>query len=732
LSSDFWMPQVTQDGQIYYLNTQTGQRSRDLPVEVDDVPVGELAVLASSPPSSRSGTGAGLLNALTQPSIASFGIPKRSGTPEPWVRRLADDGRSYFYWNKLTGQMSWTIPEPEGAVKMGRNRALTGSSTTSSDLFSSPDEDLAPTRSRSDSATSQIHRGQDRNHSKLEHVSDSEDSGLYSLDHGDSPLASGRSHSGQDLFADQIAYRRPSVELTAAEKIAQSLQQSLASPPADLVSDLSHIAHNAIAAVVQKNQSLVGVSRRTEHGQLDDLIRAVVTTVRNLLYISAPPGHIPSSLIPRDARGRRETTASQTLLKPAQRKVTATLSKLVLSARAMEYDSGPAAHETASRIDSDAEELDRAIMTFVVEVQRCQNEQLGSVGAKRVQGCFSAVYLGLGLVGAGNAGSWKGFGWVPLDDNDEAPQRILDGAVFSEFKTHMVSMGARFGTFHNALKSIGDECQQRVWSASRELLSGLASLLLFVANIHIARHVDIDGVYSDTADAERATLYSQTVDRARLLTRMLEAVVQALYDDAATLLLTIQRVRHLTRRASRQDRDLQCEYLDAISTSLKSNLQFLMQTLDALLSLGHDQADMAQGEYTSAIELRMSRLSIIDSRFDARPMSLVDPADPESEDIVDIEVAFGTSGIKKTGPILSDRAPRSQSQLSDTTITFTDRSFMNAASSYDPTLSAHTLVPSSSETSTDAMSISDSNSILDDEPTTKRAATNAKKIKNLR
>lgn len=397
---------------------------------------------------------------MAEPSIAGFGIPKRSGTPEPWARQLSDDGMSYYYRNKLTSQVSWTIPETEGAVKMGRNRALTSSSTASSDLFSSPDEDLVPTRLRSDSATSQTRHRQDRNQSKQEHVSDSDDSGLYSPDHGYSPSTSGRSHTSQDQFADQVADKKPSVELTAAEKIAQSLQQSLAPPPPDLISELSHIAHNAIADVVHKNQSLVGVSRRTDHGQLDNLIRAAVITVRNLLYISAPPGHIPGNLVPRDVRSRRETTASQTLLKPAQRKVTATLSKLVLSARAMEYDSGPAAHETASRIDSDAEELDRAIMTFVVEVQRCQNEQLGGVGAKRIQGCFSAVYLGLGLVGAGYAGNWKGFGWVPLDDNDEVPQRILDGTVFSEFKTLMVSMQARFGTFHNALKSIGNECRE--------------------------------------------------------------------------------------------------------------------------------------------------------------------------------------------------------------------------------------------------------------------------------
>jgi len=141
-----------------------------------------------------------------------------------------------------------------------------------------------------------------------------------------------------------------------------------------------------------------------------------------------------------------------------------------------------------------------------------------------------------------------------------------------------------------------------------------------------------------------------------------------------------------------------------------------MQTLDALLSLGYDQADMAQGEYTGAIEWRISRLSIIDSHFDARPMSVLDPADPESEDIVDIEVAFGASGMKKSAAILNDRMPtfRSQSQLSDTTITLTDRSLM-IASTYDPTMSVHTLVPSTSEKLQDVISMSDSASILDDD-----------------
>ena len=392
---------------------------------------------------------------LAETTLAGFGVPKRSGTPEPWTKRLADDGMTYFYMNKLTGQVTWTLPETEVSARKGRPRALTTSSTASSDILSHDEPDQI-VRSRSDFVARQDRGMRERRPSTSDHISDSDDSAVYSSDPDNSPSTSRSSQSGQREESAPAVQRNPALELTAAERIAQSLQQSLAPPPPELVSDLSHIARDAITSVVQKNQSLTGVSRRSEQAQaLDNLIRLVVVAVRNLLYISAPPsGHIPSQLMPRDARDRRETTAAQTLLKPAQRKVTATLSKLVLSARAMEYNSGPAAQETASRIESDAEELDRAIVAFVVEVQRYHSEQQqGAVGAKRVQGSFSVMHIGLGLVGAGYGGTWKGFGWVPMDETEEFPQTVLSSDAFSEFKTHMVSVQAKFGSLHIALRN---------------------------------------------------------------------------------------------------------------------------------------------------------------------------------------------------------------------------------------------------------------------------------------
>lgn len=719
MSNDFWMPQVTLDGQIYYVNTQTGQHSRDLPAEIGETSDGDLAALTTIQSGSRAGLGNGLgFSALAESSLAGFGIPKRTGTPEPWVRKLADDGMAYYYLNKFTGEVSWSLPDNEGSANKGRPRAMTASSTTSN----SNKPDLTG-RARSNSVASQV-RG--RRESSAEHVSDSDDSGVYSSDQEDGLSASDHSQGRRrDLSQDDTASRTPAMELTDAERVAQSLQGALAPLSPDLVSDLSHVARDAITLVMQTNQSFSGLPRRAEYVHtLDSLIRAVVIAVRNLLYISTPPsGHIPTHLDPQDARDRHEVTASQALLKPVQRKVTATLSKLVLSARAMEYDSGPAAQETTSRIQSDAEELDRAIVTFVAEVQRCHSEhRFGGTGGKRIHGCFSAIYLGLGLVGGGCAGTWKGFGWVPVDDTEEVPQRILASNIFSEFKTHMASVQAKFGTFHSALKDKNNESQQGAWTASKEVLSGLWTLLSFVANIHVARHVDIDGFYVETANPEDAALYIQAVENARILARTLEAVVQALYDDAAILLLMTQRVRCAMGRSPWQDKDAHYEYLDSIATSLKSNLQFLLQTLDALLTLGHTQADIAQGEYQVAIDWRMSHLSFMDSHFGVRPMSMVNPSDPESEDIVDIEVALSGS----TAKVLGDRIPtlRCQSQLSDTTITLTDRTYRDSRSVYEPSISPHTLLASEGERDMNSLDLGDSSA-------TARAASNAQKIKKI-
>lgn len=415
------------------MNTQTGQRSRDLPQEADDdVSDGDLAGLTTQT-SSRSGTSAGLgfgpngsLEESGSRDPAGFGILRRTGTPEPWARRLADDGMSYYYYNTLDGQVQWTRPD---------------------DLARALDPQAPHLQSQNGSNRHSIY---------------SDDSDVDPLD----PLRSARprrptgpSRPMPDSPPQRLPDERFITDLTSAERIAQTLQQALSPPPPELVTDLSAFAKSAIQAVVDNIQPN-GLSRQPEEDErMDELIDGVVLAVRNLLYVSAAPaGQIPSYLLPRDAP--KPNSSSQSPLKPAQRKVTATLSRLVLSARAMQYDSGSSLPDTLTRIEVDADELERAVLSFVLEVQRTQHTALPDSPEakphKRLQGVFSTANVGLGLVGAGAAAGWKGFGWVATGDPSDSPGRVLGTGVLAELSSYLSFLEEDFSFLARAVR-ISDE-----------------------------------------------------------------------------------------------------------------------------------------------------------------------------------------------------------------------------------------------------------------------------------
>lgn len=81
---DFWIPQVTQEGQIYYANTLTGQYSRDLPKEPDeDVEDSAVVGLTTSQSTTRSGTGAELgFVPKSSTTVAPSMITSRGPSPE--------------------------------------------------------------------------------------------------------------------------------------------------------------------------------------------------------------------------------------------------------------------------------------------------------------------------------------------------------------------------------------------------------------------------------------------------------------------------------------------------------------------------------------------------------------------------------------------------------------------------------------------------------------------------
>jgi son of sevenless-like protein len=244
----------------------------------------------------------------------------------------------------------------------------------------------------------------------------------------------------------------PDPQLTSAEKLAQTLQQSLAPAPPDSVTALSTVARQSVAAIVTAVQTHDPSARPSSQILLEDRILASVIAIRHLLYISSPPyGHVPSHLYRKDgpASGPSIPQSLQAQLKPAQRRVTATLSKLVLAALATQYDTISLTSEVSERMETDAAELDRALVTFVTEVQKIHN-QMPQPPSRRLFATLLPTNVGLGLMGAGAAGGWKGLGWAPIDSQRQ-PKRDLSADVLAELKVEIAELEEKLVDLHSAV-----------------------------------------------------------------------------------------------------------------------------------------------------------------------------------------------------------------------------------------------------------------------------------------
>lgn len=245
--------------------------------------------------------------------------------------------------------------------------------------------------------------------------------------------------------------------LTSAEKLAQTLQHALAPPLPDSVTTLSALTRQSVAAIVTAVQSHDSPNRALAQASLENRIADSVIAIRHLLYISSPPyGHVPSHLYPRDGAVSSPSIpqALQAQLKPAQRRVTATLSKLVLAALAAQYDTKSFTSEVSERMETDAAELDRALVTFVTEVQKI-NGQLPHEPSRRLFAALLPINVGLGLMGAGAAGSWNGFGWVGTDAQRQ-PRRDLSTDVLAELKAVIAQLEEKLVDLHSTVFEGGE------------------------------------------------------------------------------------------------------------------------------------------------------------------------------------------------------------------------------------------------------------------------------------
>ena len=179
----------------------------------------------------------------------------------------------------------------------------------------------------------------------------------------------------------------------------------------------------------------------------------------------------------------------------------------------------------------------------------------------------------------------------------------------------------------------------------------------------------------DAGATPNRELYLQTVDKARRLVRKLEVAVQAVYDEGAAILMALQ-----TLRSAMTDFPASWHQLLSLTAILQTNLGVVCETFEALLSVGHDQAELGQGEYNGSIEWRMSRVSIIESRIAAvvtlpRIAGASSHSEAEAEDeVVNMELAFRRPDPRtkltgsETSSIGSSTLYRNPSQSSETSL----------------------------------------------------------------
>ncbi|CAG8654839.1 12140_t:CDS:2, partial [Acaulospora colombiana] len=645
-------------------------------------------------------------------------------TPEPWVKRLTDDGQAYYYYNPVTEEASWARPEPtldgyqsggqgQGSHGYGPNaNATSGAGNRAGqqqqqqpiqqgsvphqgggDLYNHqnssqthfqprPGATRLGTRDRAGSEAS--YSGRERDNRRASVYSDDSEVSPYGKD-----LRPGITHHNTDPGLTQLSSSTNTTstanvrpwptpggkpgEATAALQatgianplqVALALQSEMAPPSLPPLTIYSDKAGEAISAVVEafsgnadgtkangvngmngdpaQPQSAVSptttlvdslndrTSTETARVQtMADRVALVVVAVRNLLYVSGTlTGSLPnlgSTALTNHSGGGGLNSVGAGLnedvdwvrqeIKPYQRKVTATLSKLVLSARAVnsnpDWPGGRAG--AGGRVESDAAELQRAVTTFVYQIQRTA----ASSRAKRLQGVMipgeGSAGIGPGLIGAGVAGGWKGAGFVPVGDSTlggtGGPEIRLGREVVSELAGLKLAAEEKMNSLRMAIEKYkaastanlprgeyDTRAADLVILNGRLVIGHITDFLLHAEDVHIATAVDVMGTDGDD-DA-----YLAGVKRARELIRTFETAKQALYDDGAVLLMTSQAIHvssfgtlSVTSSSSMKPGGPVDVLLQTAIPAIQSNLGTVMEALELLLNIAHEQDEVNAG-----------------------------------------------------------------------------------------------------------------------------------------
>ncbi|KZT56335.1 ras GEF [Calocera cornea HHB12733] len=654
-SPDSWIPKMSQSGNIYYVNTDTGEESAELPTMAEDVPEVDVPSRHGHDVDPYGSYDHGTPNAKDINGV--LGV-QRAGTPEPWIRKTTDDGMAYYYWNPISHQVRWTPPSPAPEIRPRRDgpHQPLPNGIMRRGTVSSAASDFVGLYEDGPFYTGPLHDVPNP-FAELGYGN-----GFDSITTRPTLPSNSSSHSGHSGSRRTRAIRRlPDAPLVDGRKALQYAVelQSLLAPEEEvyLIKECAVYAREAIQIVIETATQVMDESPITPrdgidfirerrlaghieddvvpHPQLSGRVAQAAAAVLNLLLAS---GKLVPPIQEADLEGDSAIqeylrSISSDPLTGFHRKVAANLSRLILSSRAA--DSVPDARppEMAVTLERDARELERSVVAFVLELDKIMD----SAAPRRITAELSpgkgAAGIGTGIIGGGIGAGWRSNGFVAIDD-DSTAMKPPDTKAIKELNDISISVdqqltklselinmaysrqyNSRAGSptdpyleqgdpvltdlaLDQGLSAVPPEVITQVVHQCQLAVTQLAAFLDYAETLDLASHLDFDGGVGTTSGntklANHNDDYDANVRQARHLMRAFEITKQSLYDQTAALLIRAQTASapSLSSWTTTFDQNVFHTVLSAAS-SLKSGTVELMETLDSLVEVVIAQAEAA-------------------------------------------------------------------------------------------------------------------------------------------
>lgn len=629
-TDSFWIPKVNEQGEIFYYNTQTGQQARDLPEgagsqEKEEYLEDKMAITnrygsrtdsklprragpSSETSDSRPTSSSSLHTAATRHSRMNTieKIPDSSQVPYPWIVRTSDDDRTFHFFNRQTNEISHDIdhilPSSSTAADEGNNtvRALNrretvsryGRSNSIAQGSSKRTADLLRYRNEDEAETTAFQSDMLMKDSLVELRQMIDETGdaiavlasMASEEIGEDGL------SVQDeraLKEEQNSLKDESRLSVAIGNVVQKICDLLRAAGALNISPIDLMNASEVIQLAQDDQN-AGEALASFQNSVHLLQGRTLSL--NDTYDSDP--FVSSAIF-------AATPAAPPTLLPLGKKINATLSKLVLSARSVVEQSCLNAIERPSftqsqlekilsyrhRIKDDSMELARALGIFSNEVM---HSKIVSRNGNTLQQKNNAYLksgkansgIGLNVFGGGSAAGWRGNGFVLPSATEAAVLRArtqMPEMQLSEmtkeakeaFSTGSIALrrkptqdlsrenveeviASRFAQYAEILSDLssslmtdeegGDISAQLISVLTLKVLRRFGALISWIEELNLASFLDVDGPNTEDVGLtnEEAEEYTKLVLNARQTLHTYGNVKQAAYDACQLWFLCVQ------------------------------------------------------------------------------------------------------------------------------------------------------------------------------------------------